>query len=106
MRAEQAIETIETMWKDYPLADAEKEALNMAIGALEQSQWIPISKEPDTANHVLVTAKWKEDDYEVFEIDYWVEKYEAEHGNERCKNIIEHITAWRYMPEPWKGDKE
>lgn len=76
--------------------------------ALEQSQWIPISdREPDTAAHVLVTAKWSEDDYEVFETDYWVVKHGANDPNwlyqAVCKKEIDHITAWQRMPEPYKG---
>lgn len=64
--------------------------------------WIPISeKEPDTADHILVTYKWEEDDYEASEIDYGVAKYCAS-TNSHCRNLIDHIIAWRYMPKPYK----
>lgn len=115
MNNEQAIQILkpfrDMMFDQHgcPISDAVF-ALDKAIEALEQSQWIPISKEPDIAKHVLVTAKWGEDDYEVFETDYWVVKngandptwkYQAENKRE-----LDHITAWQHMPEPWKGEDE
>ena len=67
-----------------------------------KDDWILISeKEPDTANHVLVTYKWGEDDYEVSEIDYGMVKYLAS-TNSYCQNLIDHVIAWRYMPKPYK----
>ena len=78
-------------------------AIDMAIEAL-QADWIPITElEPNTSNHVLVTYKWGEDDYEVSELDYWVTKYEAENGNAQCKRLIDHVIAWRYMLAPYRG---
>ena len=65
--------------------------------------WIPITMaEPNTSDHVLVTYKWDEDDYETSELDYWVNKYEAEHGNERCKFFHDHIIAWQLKPKPYR----
>lgn len=71
--------------------------------------WIPIEeREPDTADHVLVTARWDDLDYEVFELDYGVTKALANRqGNihqDYCKNLIEHIIAWQYKPEPYIED--
>ena len=67
-------------------------------------KWIPITEaEPNTADHVLVTYKWDDDDYETSELDYWVNKYEAEHGNERCKFFHDHIIAWQLKPMPYRG---
>lgn len=71
-------------------------------------KWIPITeKEPDTADHILVTCKWDEDDYEVCELDYGVTKHYANNGNDEesvkwCKRMIEHVIAWMYMPGPYK----
>lgn len=81
-------------------------ALDMAIEALKADavqDWIPIATEPNTADHVLVTYKWDDDDYEVSELDYWVTEYEAEKGNEKCKWLIDHVTAWMPLPKPYKG---
>ena len=75
-----------------------------SIPSIEYSQgWIPITEsEPNTADHVLVTYKWDDDDYETSELDYWVNKYEAEHGNERCKFFHNHIIAWQLKPKPYR----
>lgn len=67
-------------------------------------KWIPITEsEPNTSDHVLVTYKWGDDDYETSELDYWVNKYEAEHGNERCKFFHDHIIAWQLKPMPYRS---
>ena len=66
-------------------------------------KWIPITEaEPNTSDHVLVTYKWDDDDYETSELDYWVNKYEAEHGNERCRFFHDHIIAWQLKPMPYR----
>ena len=65
--------------------------------------WIPINEhEPKTADHVLVTYKWGEDDYEVSELDYGVVKNLASTNDNYCRHLINHIIAWRYMPKPYK----
>lgn len=65
--------------------------------------WIPINeKDVDTADHVLVTLKWSDDDYEVCELDYGVTEYDANCGNIWCKRMIEHVIAWAPMPKPYK----
>lgn len=79
------------------------ELIDMAIEALT-NEWTPITvSEPNTSDHVLVTYKWDEDDYETSEIDYWVTKYESEKGNEKCKWLIDHVIAWQSLPTPYKG---
>lgn len=66
-------------------------------------EWIPITtSEPTTSNHVLVTYKWDEDDYETSELDYWVTKQEAEEGNKQCQMFIDHVIAWSFMPQSYK----
>lgn len=65
--------------------------------------WIPINeKDVDTTDHVLVTLKWSDYDYEVCELDYGVTEYEARHGNKWCQRMIEHVIAWSPMPKPYK----
>lgn len=64
--------------------------------------WIPISeREPDTADHVLVTIKWSEDDFEVCSLDYGVLSASRSTWD---KDIIKHVIAWRPLPEAYKGD--
>ena len=83
------------------------------IGGLRlDNVWIPISlQEPFVADHVLVTLKWGEDDYEVCECDYGVTKYCAECTDEnlvrkedakKSRDFLDHIIAWRFMPEPYE----
>ena len=61
-------------------------------------RWIPITEQaPPEGNHILVTLKWKEDDYEVCELDYGMDKHE---GGRLASKVI----AWMYMPKPYYGD--
>ena len=102
MTREQAIKTLRELWRETNDTWYE-EVYNMAIDALT-NEWTPITvSEPNTSDHVLVTYKWDEDDYETSEIDYWVTKYEAEKGNEKCKWLIDHVIAWQSLPTPYKG---
>ena len=67
---------------------------------LSNSGWIPITeREPDTAEHVLVTVKWADDDLEVCEIDYGVIKAEPTPSGEI---MLKHIIAWQPMPKPYE----
>lgn len=68
--------------------------------------WIPINKKDiNTSDHVLVTLKWSDDDYEVCEFDYGVTEHAARHGNELCQRMIEHVIAWTPMPNPYKEEQ-
>lgn len=58
----------------------------------KSSKWIPIEEAAPPADHVLVTIKWSEDDYEVAEMDFY-----------NCEvKFREKVTAWMRMPEPYK----
>lgn len=60
-----------------------------------ENRWIPIKeRKPDTADHVLVTLKWDEDDYEVCEFDYAVEAM-------RYPQYARRVIAWMPMPKPY-----
>ena len=75
-------------------------------------KWTPITeKEPDPDKHVLVTLKWKDDDYEVCELDYGVTKYCMNNDSDEdvvrwCKQMIEHVVAWMPLPKPYREDGE
>ena len=105
MTREEAIQILADLI-DSPFShtwEKQNKALHMAIEALT-NEWTPITvSEPNTSDHVLVTYKWDEDDYETSEIDYWVTKYEAEKGNKKCKWLIDHVIAWQSLPTPYKG---
>ena len=98
-------EEYEDIIKDYR---KQYENMNNEIADLEAKlsadvEWIPITtSEPTTSDHVLVTYKWDEDDYETSELDYWVTKCVAEEGNKQCQMFIDHVIAWSFMPQPYK----
>lgn len=63
--------------------------------------WIPIAKQQPPVGHVLVTVLWEkdvdtafDDDYEVTEMDYWVERHEQTRASER-------VIAWMPLPQPY-----
>ena len=74
---------------------------------LQKYEWIPVDKCEPNKYHVLVTLKWADDDYEVSEIDYGVTKYcaiskDPMDNPELNKKLLDHITAWMPLPEPYK----
>lgn len=102
MTREEAIAILEVSKHMATSGRMYNQAIDMAIEALT-NEWTPITvSEPNTSDHVLVTYKWCDDDYETSELDYWVTKHEAENGNEKCKRLIDHVIAWRRMPDPYK----
>ena len=102
MKREESIKWLKLMKTSQLIYGEYTEAIDMAIEALT-NEWTPITvSEPNTSYHVLVTYKWDEDDYETSEMDYWVTKHEAENGNEKCKRLIDHVIAWRRMPDSYK----
>lgn len=71
--------------------------------------WIPITEQEPPENHVLVTLKHSEDDYEVCEIDYGIVKHQVRENRtfdefKRANNIMKKTIAWMPMPEPYKED--
>lgn len=59
------------------------------------NQWTPMS-DGEPKGHVIATIKWGNDDYEVTEIDYGVEK--------ACgSEIADKVIAWIPMPKRYKG---
>lgn len=70
-------------------------------------RWIPIDKQKPIADHVLLTVKWDEDDYEVIVEDWGVGEYEIAEGMALplVQSIHKHAVAWMPMPEPWRGER-
>ena len=71
--------------------------------------WIPITEQEPPEDHVLVTLKHSNDDYEVTEIDYGVGKALMDEKHSRimrkqAAELILKIIAWMPMPEPYKED--
>ena len=85
--------------------DEARQALDMAIKALEEPQWIPCSvKYPEADERVLVTTVGY--DYYVWDCmsnrsdSYF---WEDESGFYHDKH---EVIAWMPLPEPWRGDVE
>ena len=103
-------DAIKALNKEFHCTDISDDwdGLETAIKIIEalpsaDDEWIPITtSEPTTSDHVLVTYKWGEDDYETIELDYWVTKCAAEEGNKQCQMFIDHVIAWSFMPQPYK----
>lgn len=61
-----------------------------------QERWIPIEEqEPPGADHVLVTLKWSNDDYEVCEFCYGSAKAGGHHA-------VPKVIAWMPLPKPYR----
>lgn len=67
----------------------------------QRDGWIPVTEQEPPEDHVLVTLKHSEDDYEVCEIDYGIVKH---HIRENRTLFMKKIIAWMPMPEPYKED--
>lgn len=125
MTAEEAIATLKA---NYPDACYEqlREAVDTAISALEQTQWIPVSKKLPEEEHDTIFAKyWGTDRWnkcmfrkrsDLVEVTVELEdgtRYtdasrtrdgewdiETNHGAVKKK-----VVAWHYMSEPWEGEQ-
>lgn len=78
-----------------------EEALNKMLDHIKEAptvdaelKWIPISERTPGAEHVLVTLKWGEDDFEVTELDYGVD---VACGGRFAK----YVTAWMPLPKAY-----
>lgn len=111
MTREEAIKRFKRMKKilSIPNSDAErtKEAIDMAIKALQQTAWIPVGERlPDIDQIVLICTgdgqitdgyRWNSEDWFLA----WGE-FNGEHtGGEYI-----HIVAWMPLPEPYRGGED
>ena len=93
---------------NFEVTDSQKkmDALNMAIQALEQTRWIPVTERlPEDRRTVLVTACWHET-YQVMEASYfgdglwWCVPFNNTGKHEQKLNP----KAWMPLPEPYLTD--
>lgn len=64
-----------------------------------EDKWIPyVKQEPKANNSYLVTLQfsWGKE----VEIMNWID------GEWFEREIAHAVVAWRYLPEPWKGEKK
>ena len=82
-------------WKDK----ADPEALKIAIKALEQQRWIPVSERlPDKNVWVLVTVEQGGNRYqEIMRRNKYIEAW-----TDNIDNYTDEITAWMPLPEPYQ----
>ena len=93
MTREEALEILDRL----PTIGEQVDALEMAIEALEQSQWIPCSEQlPKEDGHYLCTVIKPQYIDEIFvKFAYWCGRWYGWHQSE--------ITAWMPLPKPYKG---
>lgn len=111
----------------YASAEEEKEAMQMAISALEQQRWIPVTErlpeeceevnitwvntcpgpyykdikdKPFTGSGLYCKGRWYW--YSAVCKDY-LEEYGVSQGDDMDDDII--VTAWRPLPEPYQEDE-
>ena len=78
-----------------------REALRMAISALEQQRWIPCSEMlPDKEGIYIITDN--AGGMETVDIDDYM--YMDDGG--MAWLCSQNVTAWRELPEPYKGEQE
>lgn len=105
-------EAIETLRANYPDACFEqlREAVDMAIKALEAQEWIPCKERlPETEEQVLIYA-WN--------VHYVLAKYKeirtcdgvykmawvTEDAYSIPREIKHEVICWRHLPEPYRED--
>lgn len=102
MTKAEAINELNYIKESFAKCELSYEALDMAIKALEEPQWIPCSDHtPYTPMRVqvqldngwIITAYRQEDE--------WLSVPD-------CGDVLrdEWVIAWRYLPEPWRGDDD
>lgn len=71
--------------------------------------WIPrTEREPDTGDHVIITVKWSDADYEVMEDDWGCTVAEVNDGTATpiVQEMYKRMIAWMPMPKPYRGKNE
>lgn len=95
----------------YILKDTTRQFFSLHKPKKKFKKWIPCSKRlPETTGRYLVTALWKDGDFEKYSI------YDAVYGNDRIWHIHWHVQdyapapriviAWQPLPEPYQPKGE
>ena len=90
--------------------DELSEALDMAIKALEQTRWIPVSERLPESSGVYIVSRWFSDGCEskiLTTVSYydgtntWHNDIGINHSREY---VNKKIVAWMPLPEPYKAE--
>ena len=101
MNTKLAIECLKTQRQFVD--DMTKEALSMAIKALEAQEWVPVSEPerlPKKDGSYLVSGRWASGREAVGECEYKV------HDGYFSTAWNFDVIAWRNLPEPYKAESE
>lgn len=113
MTREEAISQLQDLrshCKDFSEEDSvwqkDIEALEKAIKALQEQDWIPCSESlPERFENVLVTAKLKGDVEKLVYEGCYRGHMGWELDGVRSPQLY-NIMAWQPLPEPWEGVEE
>lgn len=95
MNTKLAIECLKTQRQFVD--DMTKEALSMAIKAMEAQEWIPCSERlPDSKEYVLVTDYGETNMGRRFCGRWWLDC---------CGDKLKDVTAWMPKPEPYREEE-
>ena len=100
MTREEAINVLKANYPDPCYSDLRK-AVDRAIKALEEQQWILCSETIDLPDHeVLCCDRYGE------ELTGWLSYSDDQWLCESDGEMMYDPIAWREKPEPWRGDAE
>lgn len=121
MTNDEAIEELEdwSPWQDIGDHDRFREALDLAVKALEQTKWIPIKTRPMTEEEkeeigheyaYMYDCLLPEDGQDVLitdcfgnvEIDTFCRDYEGVYFETNCDDG--EVIAWKPLPQPYKAE--
>lgn len=101
MTKAEAINELNYIKESFAKCELSYEALDMAIKALEESQWIPCSETVDIPEGWVFACDERGAEimgYLSYTYDQWI--CESEH------EIMYDPIAWMSLPEAWRGDAE
>lgn len=110
MTAEEAVKQIKENCYFASISEKTKQALDMAIKAIEQTRWIPVSERlPEFTADYKVTVGINYDGGGMFpeiRIALYNKVYKCWVVYESDRAIVGDVIAWMPLPEPYKEDAE